>query len=176
MKIITTTLYTLFTLLLIAVVGLFLASILPIPGHIEIKIVKSGSMEPAIHTGSIVVVQPGGADYAIGDIITFGEDTKVQIPTTHRIVSIRTDASGTFYTTKGDANNSADPGETAKSAVIGHVIFTVPYAGYILNFARQPIGFTLMIAVPAGVIILDELLRIFREIALLRQKKKMPQV
>ena len=174
MKILTTTLYTLFTLLLVSVVGLFLASILPIPGHIEIKIVKSGSMEPTILTGSIVVVKPE-SDYAVGDIVTFGEDNKVQIPTTHRIIAARTDENGhTMYSTKGDNNDKQDNGDTDKKSVIGKVIFSIPYAGYVLNFARQPIGFTLMIAVPAGIIILDELLRIFKEIVALR-KKRTPQ-
>ena len=174
MKILTTMTYTAFILLLVVVAGIFLASFIPIPGHISLKIVKSGSMEPAIMTGSIVIVQPK-PDYAVGDIITFGEDTKTQIPTTHRIASQRIDAGVTYYATKGDANNAPDGGEIRKDQVVGNVIFVIPYAGYVLNFARQPLGFTLMIAVPAGIIILDESIRIFREVMDLRRKKRVRQ-
>ena len=74
----------------ICVIALFLiVAILPIPGNVELKIVQSGSMEPAILTGSIVVIKPSSA-YEVGEVITFGSDTKTQVPTTHRDVSSET--------------------------------------------------------------------------------------
>ncbi len=167
-KFFSTTFYALFIVLLLAIAGLFLASMLPIPGNIEIKIVKSGSMEPTILTGSIVVVKPA-ASYAKNDIITFGEDTKQQIPTTHRIIDIQGDFSTLTYITKGDANEEADGTPITQRDIIGKVVFWVPYMGYVLDFARQPIGFTLMIGIPAGIIILDELIRIFNEVRGMRK-------
>lgn len=162
-KFFSTTFYALFIALLLAIAGLFLASMLPIPGNIEIKIVKSGSMEPTILTGSIVVVKPA-ASYAKNDIITFGEDTRQQIPTTHRIIDIQGDFSTLTYITKGDANEEADGTPITQRDIIGKVVFWVPYMGYVLDFARQPIGFTLMIGIPAGIIILDEVIRIITEV------------
>lgn len=170
-KFLSTALYTLFVLLLLSVAGLFLASLLPIPGTIEVKIVKSGSMEPAILTGSIVVVMPEKT-YAVGDIVTFGVDTRREIPTTHRIVAIQSENGRSYIQTKGDANEEADPKLTPMSDVIGKVVVAVPYAGYILDFARQPIGFTLMIGIPAGIIILDELFRIYNEIVKIRRDRR----
>ena len=170
MKIISGTFYAIFILLLLGVAGLFLASMLPIPGNVQLKIVKSGSMEPSIMTGSVVIVKPTDS-FAVGDVITFGADTGKQIPTTHRIIETRTDTGRTYYTTKGDANEEADPKQVATSDIIGRVILAVPYAGYILDFARQPLGFTLMIGIPAGIIILDELLRIFAEVRRMRRPK-----
>jgi signal peptidase len=163
--------YGLFLTLLLGVVSLFVATLLPIPGNIEIKIVKSGSMEPSIPTGSIVVVKPA-ASYAVGDIITFGEDTGRQIPTTHRVVSVLEENGRTAYMTKGDANEEADPVRIAGNEVIGKVVFSVPFAGFIIDFARQPIGFTLMIGIPAGLIILDETFRILREILRMKRRKE----
>lgn len=171
MKIISTTFYAIFIILLLGVAGLFLASLLPIPGNVQIKIVKSGSMEPAIHTGSVVVLKPQ-ASYAVGDIITFGEDTGTQIPTTHRIIEVRNEGSQTFYMTKGDANEDPDNVQIAKSEVEGRVLFSVPYAGYVLDFAKQPIGFALMIGLPAAMIILDEMMRIFQEVRRMKGGKK----
>lgn len=163
MKIVSNIFYALFIALLLAIAGLFLASMLPIPGNIEIKIVKSGSMEPTILTGSIVVVKPQNS-YAKNDIITFGEDTRQQIPTTHRIIDIQGDFSTLTYITKGDANEEQDGEPITQRDIIGKVVFWVPYMGYILDFARQPLGFTLMIGIPAGIIILDEMIRIFNEV------------
>lgn len=171
MNIISGILYTLFIALLLGVAGLFLASMLPIPGNIEIKIVKSGSMEPTILTGSLVVVKPQGS-YAKNDIVTFGEDSKNEIPTTHRIIDILGDFTSLSYVTKGDANEEQDPAPVYDRDIIGKVVFSLPYAGYILDFARQPIGFTLMIGIPASIIILDELVRIFHEVQHLRGKKR----
>lgn len=175
MKIIGNIFYTLFILLLVGVAGLFLASLLPFQNSFDIKIVKSGSMEPAIPTGSIVVVRPS-TTYAVGDVVTFGEDNANQIPTTHRIIDIREEGGQTVFSTKGDANEDVDPVSTPQSEVIGKIAFHVPYAGFVLDFARQPIGFTLMIGIPAGVIILDEMIRVVQEVYALRRKKLIPMV
>lgn len=163
-------LYGAFILVFLGVTGLFLATLLPIPNNIEIKIVKSGSMEPTILTGSIVVIKPQDV-YQIGDVVTFGADTKAEIPTTHRIIAMRTDASTTWFSTKGDANEEADPQMIRADQIIGKVLAVIPYAGYMLDFARQPIGFTFMIGIPAGLLILDELINIYKELRRSRRRR-----
>lgn len=163
MKIISNIFYAIFIALLLGIAGLFLASMLPIPGNIEIKIVKSGSMEPTIMTGSIVVVKPQNS-YSKGDIVTFGADTRTQIPTTHRIIDIQGDFTSLSYVTQGDANEEQDQEPITQRDIIGKVVLSVPYMGYILDFARQPLGFTLMIGIPAAIIILDEMVRIVQEL------------
>ena len=162
-------------LAVISVAVLFLASLFPTPGNIQIKIVQSGSMEPAIKTGGIVVLKPVD-EYRVGDIVTFGADTKVKVPTTHRIVADRV-ASGEFlYTTKGDANEDPDPQEIKKKDIIGKVLFSVPYIGYLLDFARKPWGFALLIGLPAGIVIVDEGIKIWNEVLLYRRKKLKTEV
>jgi hypothetical protein len=44
----------------------------------------------------------------------------------------------------------------------------VPFAGYAVDFARKPLGFALIIIIPAAVIIFDEIMKIYAEI----KKKK----
>ena len=173
MKILGKIIYGVVLTLLLAVAGLFVVSLVPSMG-VEIKIVKSGSMEPAISTGSLVVVRPADA-YQAGDVITFGKDTRSEIPTTHRIVSVRQEQGSTFYTTKGDANEEADPQEVAAQDVIGKVWFHTPYAGYVLDFARQPLGFALLIGLPAAMIVLDEGINIYQEIRAMRRRKQKGQ-
>ncbi len=175
MKIIAKIFYGIFITLLVGVALLFLASLLPIPGNVELKIVKSGSMEPAIMTGGIVLIKSSDT-YVVGDIITFGEDSRGEIPTTHRIISVRESGTQTFYTTQGDANEDPDPQETPGREVIGKVLFTMPYAGFVLDFARKPLGFVLLIGIPAGIIILDELARIAQEVRDMRRKKREAEI
>src|SRR3989344_2965513 len=94
--------YILFVTVVVAVALVIFASVIPIPGKLEIKIVQSGSMEPTIKTGSIVIIKPESL-YKIGDIITFGKDSKTEVPTTHRIVADKAEDGVIFYQTKGDA-------------------------------------------------------------------------
>ena len=54
-------------ILIAALVGI---SALNIPGGLKLYTVQSGSMEPTIHTGSIIFSVPSD-NYQIGDIITF---------------------------------------------------------------------------------------------------------
>jgi signal peptidase I len=152
---------------------LILATLMPIPGNFKVKIVKSGSMEPAIRTGGLVFIRPA-ASYGVGDVITFGKDTKTQVPTTHRIVEESGSGSSKVFTTKGDANDAVDPSTTRLADVEGKVIFSVPYAGFILDFAKKPLGFILIVGIPALMVIFDELVKIWKEVQKLRRKKSPP--
>jgi signal peptidase len=166
--------YGFFITMMLAIAGLLVASMLPIPGNIELKIVKSGSMEPTIPTGSLVIVKPM-QNYGIGDVITFGADTKTEIPTTHRIIGYESDAEGrSVYRTQGDANEDPDANPVAKGEVIGKVVLHLPYVGFVLDFARQPLGFALLIGVPAALVIVEEVLTITKEVkaAIVRRRKK----
>jgi signal peptidase len=170
MKIIFNTIYYLFIFSVVAIALLLLATIVPIPGNLKAKIVQSGSMEPAIKTGGLVFIVEEPS-YEVGDIVTFGADTKTQVPTTHRIVAINGTGPLRTFSTKGDANDSPDPTTTRLADIHGKVVFSLPYLGYVLDFARKPLGFALLVGVPAVIIILDEIVKIFREVSLMRRKK-----
>lgn len=109
-----------------------------IAGH-KIYIVLSGSMEPAVKVGGAVAVQPLPAEEVQpGDIITFrGENSRSL--TTHRVIDIATENGLLFYT-KGDANDSPDPLPVKARQLVGKVILTVPYLGYLLAFIRTRAG------------------------------------
>lgn len=149
---------------------LLIVSVLPIPGNYKVMIVQSGSMVPAIKTGSVVVVRPA-SDYKIGDIITFGPYSKTKAPTTHRIYEMKVEGGEPIYITKGDANNAPDTREIKKADIVGKVLLSVPYIGYAVDFAKKPIGFALIIIVPAALIIYDEIRKIFNEV---KRKKFTP--
>ncbi len=147
-------------------------SLFPVTGNYKILVVKSGSMEPAIHTGAVVVTRPE-SEYRVGDIITFKNKGDAKNSITHRIVKAETVGGSAVYTTKGDANNADDTGKVPKSEVIGKVLFSVPYFGYAVDFAKKPLGFALLVIVPAGLIILEEVLKIINEIKNMKKEKKL---
>jgi len=165
-------LYYVILICIIAIALLLVVSTFPITGNYKFFVVLSGSMEPAIHTGSIVVVKPE-AKYQIGDIITFGPATKLKSPTTHRISDIKVDNLGIpAYFTKGDANNAPDLSPTSFRQIIGKQIFSIPYLGYFVDFIRKPIGFILIIFIPVIFIIYDEVRKILRQAKTIKGQKK----
>jgi signal peptidase I len=163
--------YGVFIACIVLVAILLIANKFHLPGGIRLYVVESGSMEPKIHTGSLVVDWPA-QQYKVGDIITFGQDTKTQTPTTHRIYGIRQTLGQQVYTTKGDANNAPDIGEITGNDIIGKEHLTIPYLGYVLSVAKQPFGFMILIIIPAVIIIYDELRKIVEEFKKIREKKK----
>lgn len=160
--------YYIFIAFIVAIALLLIVSTFPITGNFKVLTVISGSMEPSIKTGSVVIVKPA-SDYKIGEVITFGPYTKKKAPTTHRVYDIKVVEGQVVYITKGDANNAPDSREVQKKDVVGKVLFDVPFIGYAVNFAKQPLGFALIIIVPAAIIIFDEVKNIYGEI---KRKKK----
>lgn len=155
----------------IGLIALFLIfSAFPIPGNFKIMTVLSGSMEPTIKTGSIVVIKPA-KEYKIGDIITFGPYSKKKPPITHRIYDIEVVEGKVFYITKGDANNAPDSRKVPKDEVLGKVLLDVPYLGYAVEAAKKPWGFMTIIIVPAVVIIYEEIRKIVKEVKKLKEKR-----
>ena len=146
---------------------LLIANKFHLPGGFKLYVVKSGSMEPTIHTGSLVAVSPAKS-YAKGDIITFGPDTKDQAPTTHRIV----EENGDEITTKGDANNTVDSRKISENDIIGRVHWWIPFLGYILALAKTSVGFVILIVIPATIVIYDEIRNMAEEVKKLRKKKE----
>ena len=146
------------------------ASVLPITGNYKILVVQSGSMEPAIKTGALVIVKPADT-YSIGDVGTFGSVTAKKAPTSHRILDMEVVEGQISYITKGDANEDADPRRVAEKDVLGKVLFSLPYMGYVIDFARKPLGFLLIIGIPAVVIVGDEIRKIVVEVKKMRNKK-----
>ncbi|HPU02174.1 MAG TPA: signal peptidase I [Bacillota bacterium] len=129
-------------------------------GH-QVYIVYGGSMSPTFEAGSVVIVQPvDPADIKVGDIITFGEEGSVY--TTHRVTQVHDSGSNLSFTTRGDANEVEDPGVVAADEVRGRVVAAVPYLGYMLDFVRSKNGLLFLIIIPGLVIIVLEVIKIFR--------------
>ena len=148
---------------------LLVVSVFPITGNFKVMIVQSGSMQPEIKMGSIVVVKPAD-DYKIGEVITF-QIGRNKEPVTHRIHDIKVVGGEPRYITKGDANNAPDQREISQREIIGKVLIDIPYLGYVIDFAQKPIGFSLIIIIPGAVIIFDEARKIYGEVKKRKAKK-----
>lgn len=111
----------LFVLLAIAVFLLHL--------RFDLFYIKTGSMEPALPIGSIVVVDPV-AEPEIGDIFAYQTGTMVVI---HRIIA----KDGDNYTFKGDANASPDISPVADEQILGKVTIKLTFPARIARWFIQ---------------------------------------
>lgn len=129
----------------------------------RVYIVESGSMEPTIRVGSIVVSVPGEV-YSQNDVVSFKQGKNI---VTHRIMAkMYPDGidKPPVYKTAGDANKTFDVNDLENGNVVGKVVLTLPYLGYAANFAKQPYGFILLVIVPATIVIYEELKGMLKEI------------
>ena len=149
-------------ILIIALLVLLLFNLLGIVQRVLFKIqiplvfgfgnavIVTGSMEPTIVPGDIVLIQKR-QNYAVGDIVTYQSAS----PITHRIVE-KTESG---YITQGDANNTRDD-EIASSRIIGKVVKIIPKAGNVVLFLQNP-GYLLILLLI--LISIFELPRLFKK-------------
>lgn len=129
-------------------------------------VIQSGSMEPSIKTGSVIFSFPA-ANYNQGDIITFLPNGSGKNLVTHRIEAklypegVNKDP---LYLTSGDANEDFDKWNVRNEHIVGKVVLTLPYLGYMVDFAKKPQGFILLVIIPATIIIYEELKNLLREL------------
>ncbi|MFA6519001.1 MAG: signal peptidase I [Candidatus Shapirobacteria bacterium] len=126
-------------------------------GKIRIDIISSGSMEPTIRDGSVVVIVPK-AEYKKGEIISFWAKTEngAQI-ITHRVDRI----GGNVYVTRGDMNKAVDE-PVEPRLVIGKVVAIIPWIGNLIEIVKSRTVIKIMIILPSGLIIINELIKIWR--------------
>ena len=94
-------------------------------------VIASGSMEPNIPSGSIVLVTAvAQEEIAVGDVLTFFSTSKTEV-ITHRVVAVSGGGEDYFVTTRGDANNTDDR-PLSYDRVIGRVSYIVPGSSFII--------------------------------------------
>lgn len=137
--------------------------------------VLSGSMEPELHTGSLVFVkQVEPNTLAVNDIITFRSLNDKDMLITHRIVAVNSGADLSF-TTKGDANDVSDPQVVPAANIVGKTNFSIPYIGYLLDFARSKPGILFLVILPSVALIIYELFKIYK-LAIQHDREKQAKI
>jgi signal peptidase len=111
--------------------------------------VLSGSMEPALPVGSLLVVQPFDASRVeVGMAVTFEDPVVPGRIVTHRVVR-RAPGKELAFVTRGDANAFEDPIPVPARSVRGLVLWAVPALGTAVDWLAWPRGFLLLVVFPA---------------------------
>ena len=139
-------------------------------GGIRLLTVRSGSMAPQIKIGSLILVK-NEISYQVGEIITL-QIANQEETITHRIVQIDQEDGVNLYTTRGDANTAPDNEPVAHGAILGKVVLSLPFVGYIVAFSRTWPGVIILIIIPATVVIYDEIIKMKKEFSFKKKEAK----
>lgn len=128
-------------------------------GNMSMFRVVTGSMEPEIPTGALLITRKTPIDQIeVGDIVTYrsGERGLSGVVITHRVIAIHESADGKRYLeTKGDANRYADASYVDESHLIGsaaHYTGRNSVLARIFGFATSRTGFLACIVLPCVII------------------------
>ena len=113
-------------------------------------------MEPELPVGSLCMIDCQQKEPEAGDIISYKAGDSV---ITHRVIEVTDEG----YVTKGDANDSKDPGLVKQKQVFGTWGFSIPKAGYAVIFFRSLKGIILTITFVICFSLLGRLLESRRE-------------
>jgi len=152
------------TFALIAAAGLAVALVVVprVLGGMSLTVL-TGSMEPGIFPGDIVVTrgidEQSARDLAIGDVITFLPYPDDPTLVTHRIMAKTVGAKETSFITQGDHNRTVDPwGPVHDYQVRGQVAYVVPKLGWVREWVGRDIGW--IIPIVGVVMIVTGLVRV----------------
>jgi len=133
---------------------------------------SSGSMEPELSAGDLVVTSPVEPEAVeVGDIIAFYSTDAHENLVSHRVVSIERNPSLSFIT-KGDAYITLDPFIVTARNLVGRVYFHAPLLGYAVAFLKTTPGLLVALVAPGLVIVAVCMKRLRSELKKTRGKSR----
>lgn len=101
-------------------------------------VVRSGSMEPVIATGGMVLVRTVAAsEIEVGDVVAVDRPDHTRV--IHRVVSVQHRGAAAQLALKGDANTDNDPVPVVVTTA-GRLVFTAPWLGRVGPFLSSAKG------------------------------------
>ncbi len=137
--------------------------------------VLTGSMEPAIPEGSMLLIQETDPkSLQPGDIISFfSPDPSLDgALNTHRIQQVGAEGDTLEFITKGDANFLEDQQPVAAEQVVGKVIFISPTLGKFVRLISNPLVFVLAVLLPLAAMLIANLVKALRSAAQLAKEEE----
>jgi signal peptidase len=133
--------------------GLALALVVPLAFGARPLSVLSGSMEPALHTGDLVISKRiAPLDARVGDVVTFRDPNREGQSVTHRVRSVRAQGRKVVFVTKGDANNASERWRISERGKVGRAVYRIPALGRAIGAMRSRTGMLvlLLVLLPLG--------------------------
>ncbi|MBR5253275.1 MAG: signal peptidase I [Clostridia bacterium] len=124
-------------------------------------VVLTDSMYPEIESGDMIICQITDAeDIQVKDVIAFfdpaGNGTSV---VTHRVEEITEKDGMIYFSTKGDANNTADEMPVPANKLVGKYHSRIAGVGHVVMFMQTTQGLLLCVVLPIIILIAYDMIR-----------------
>lgn len=137
-----------FVLALLTVVVALGAAVAPRLVGFEGLAITSGSMGKAAPVGSLVLTRWRlGSEVRAGDVIAIKRPGHPVV--VHRVMTVDTSSGRPTVETRGDANASSDPEPYPLPDRVPVMEHAIPLIGYLVAALRVPLGWLLLLALPA---------------------------
>lgn len=125
-------------------------------------VVRSGSMEPAIRTGDVVLSRISAPHrIEVGDVVTFRDPTRDHALITHRVIGMERQSGAYAFVTRGDANTGVERWVVPDDGTVGEVALRIPRLGYVSSWLSIPTVRLVVLLSAVALITLDLLRRIW---------------
>ena len=142
-------LYAGFVLALVALAAALAVAVAPRLFGYGTLAVHGGSMGASTPNGSLVFSRWIPDEHVeIGDVILVREESAA-LPKVHRVLEINPQGGRVAVRTRGDANKTPDPNLYVLPDRVATPARTVPYLGYLVGLVVTPLGWGLLVALPA---------------------------
>lgn len=138
--------HTAVSILLGATLVLGLVLVLPSATGYRSMTVLTGSMEPTLETGSVVIdemIRPTEA--RVGDIVTFTDPEHPDRTITHRLKRAWVEGDTAHMVTKGDANDAPEQWDVEAGGQIGRVVVHIPLLGHVRALVGSREGYLMLV-------------------------------
>ena len=124
-------------------------------------IVLTGSMEPEIKSGDLIIVkQIDPEEVKEKDVVAFfdpdGNGTSI---VTHRVIEVYEEDGTLYFKTQGDANDTADRLPVSEEDIVGIYLTRIGGAGNVAMFMQTTAGLIVCVVVPLVLLIAWDIFR-----------------
>lgn len=136
------------------------SGIAPQVGGFQFISVLTGSMQPTIKPGSLIMIKEinDPSNLKVDDIITYQSPRLNNTLITHRIMEIKKVNTNIYYATKGDSNSTTDARRITTDDILGkYQRISIPYVGYLLEFTKTKLGFVIFFLIPIFLLLIPYL-------------------
>lgn len=122
-------------------------------GHLRLLPILSGSMTPALPTGSLAIATPVLLTHIhTGEVIVYRAPAGDHHVIAHRIIRILSHGAHPIIETKGDANGAADPWSAHLKGNQAWIVRAgIPFLGYAAVYAKRALAALLVLLAVASI-------------------------
>jgi len=138
-------------------------------------IIYGGSMGASLPNGSIGITRRIEAEsIRVGDVVALKKSSR-SLPVLHRVIAIDTSGGTRKFVTQGDANAEPDPDPVGLQGPGDKIIFSIPWLGYLVHFARSAAGRALLLIIPSSLLVGVVLWQTWKDVPTRRHVSEEPQ-